>query len=615
MKLQNKFILAITATVVVIFGATEALRQRHQSRSLAAMSRQNLERLESATRQNALGLQAALDAAVHQSMAQGDMDGLSNILRRLAGVDGLLECSLIGVTGRVTYSSSPAALGRALEPELRARLFSSRERLDRQTPEALEVYQPVVAEESCLQCHEWKVGQVGGVELLRISTAALRRAEGEWMESATGMRRAGMMAGLTASSGTVIGLLVVVALLLRWLLARPLASVVSAFGALKHGNLTTRLEAKRSDEIGELAGHFNGFAADLQDKIRHIAGDAGALSGSASDLSTVSDRMAEGARTTSERSNAVATAAEEMSSNSVSVASGMEQVAGRLTTIASATEEMSSSIGEIAGKSETARMITRNATQQACRVSELVGNLSRAAQEIGQVTEAITQISDQTRLLALNATIEAARAGAAGKGFSVVAHEIKELARQTAEATEDIRGKVDGIQKSTAGTLADLEQISKVIGEITEIVNTVASAIEEQSVVTKDIARNVNEAVGGVHEANQRVAEMSTVSRSVAKEIARAHEAADEVAAGTERTRASASDLSRLAVGLGEVVARFQLDEPAETKGSEASGGGVGSGGMGLRSRALAAVPRAMAAARARSGSVRLPAMEARDES
>src|SRR5208283_4511868 len=116
---------------------------------------------------------------------------------------------------------------------------------------------------------------------------------------------------------------------------------------------------------------------------------------------------------------------------------------------------------------------------------------SQAALDIGKVTETITAISDQTKLLALNATIEAARAGAAGKGFAVVAHEIKELARQTADATEDIKAKVGGIQGATKGTLEDLARISEIIGQVSETVGSIASAIEEQSAVTKDIAQNV----------------------------------------------------------------------------------------------------------------------------
>ena len=101
-------------------------------------------------------------------------------------------------------------------------------------------------------------------------------------------------------------------------------------------------------------------------------------------------------------------------------------------------------MGDIAANTGRARSISERAVVQAQTITGQMQKLGQAAQEIGNVTETITNISAQTNLLALNATIEAARAGTAGKGFAVVANEIKELARQTAEATEDIKARIAG---------------------------------------------------------------------------------------------------------------------------------------------------------------------------
>ena len=91
------------------------------------------------------------------------------------------------------------------------------------------------------------------------------------------------------------------------------------------------------------------------------------------------------------------------------------------------------------------------AAQLVQNTNQEISQLGRTADGIGQVIEVIQDIAEQTKLLALNATIEAARAGDAGKGFAVVATEVKELARQTAEATDDIRQRVEGIQKLDPG--------------------------------------------------------------------------------------------------------------------------------------------------------------------
>ena len=84
-----------------------------------------------------------------------------------------------------------------------------------------------------------------------------------------------------------------------------------------------------------------------------------------------------------------------------------------------------------------------------------MNQLGQAAREIGKVTETITEISSQTNLLALNATIEGGEGRFGGKGFAVVANEIKELAQQTAKATEDIKARIEGVQSSTTGGIAE----------------------------------------------------------------------------------------------------------------------------------------------------------------
>jgi hemerythrin-like metal-binding protein len=201
--------------------------------------------------------------------------------------------------------------------------------------------------------------------------------------------------------------------------------------------------------------------------------------------------------------------------------------------------------------------------------------LGQAAQEIGVVTETITDISSQTNLLALNATIEAARAGSAGKGFAVVANEIKELARQTAGATEDIKAKIGGVQSSAGSAIADIEKITSVIDEVGHLVAGIATAIEEQATVTRDVAGNIAQASAGVQESTERVAQTASVSRSMAADIASVDAAASEIRAGGEQVQASAAELSHLSEQLRNLVGQFKLqDGGAARKPVSAPAGG-----------------------------------------
>jgi methyl-accepting chemotaxis protein len=340
-------------------------------------------------------------------------------------------------------------------------------------------------------------------------------------------------------------------------LINSMIEVTGVAEEISRGNLLVKV-SERSDK-DKLMQALSQMAKQLGQIFRNMTGGVRTLVASAAELTTVSDQMLGNASQSSAKASTVATAAEEMSSNIRSVASGMDQTSANLITVATATEEMTTTIADIAGHSEKARSITSEAVQQANKVSELMQGLGQAAQKIGKVTETITSISAQTNLLALNATIEAARAGAAGKGFAVVANEIKELAQQTAAATEDIRVKIEGMQSSTTSTITDLEKISRVINEVSGIVTTIATAIEEQSIVTKDIARNIAQASAGVRDANERTAQSSTVTAAIAQDITQVSRAAGEITHASSQVQNSAKGLASVAEELRTMVSSYKI--------------------------------------------------------
>ncbi len=344
-------------------------------------------------------------------------------------------------------------------------------------------------------------------------------------------------------------------------MVKPISKVIDRLKdvAEGEGDLTARLEVKSDDEVGELAYWFNTFIEKLNGMIKNIAGNADTLNESSSELSELSEQMSEGAEQMSSKANTVATSGEEMSSNMESMAAAMEEASTNLSVVATSAEQMTSTINEIARNSENARTITGEAVSGAENVSEKVDELGRAAQEIGKVTETITEISEQTNLLALNATIEAARAGEAGKGFAVVANEIKELARQTAEATQEIKERIEGIQNSTSGTISEISRILKIINNVNEIVSTIATAVEEQSVTTKEIANGVIQASRGIQEVNENVAQSSTVSTGIAKEISEVNQTTSEISNSSSQIRLNAKELSKLANELKDLVSRFKV--------------------------------------------------------
>ncbi len=325
------------------------------------------------------------------------------------------------------------------------------------------------------------------------------------------------------------------------------------------GDLTKRMHLHTNDEIGALGQAVDKMLDNLSSIIGQVRDISGSLDTANTKLSDLSSEMHDETENVAGRASTVATAAEEMSVNMDSVAIAVEDTAQNVSSVAAATEDIATVSNEIAANTQKASVITDNAVKQAANSSERVHELGLAANEIGKVTETITEISAQTNLLALNATIEAARAGEAGKGFAVVANEIKDLAKQTADATLEIKSKIEGIQNSTKGTVQEIEGISKVIDEINEIVSGISASVEVQTTTSTTIAQNIQLASEGVLEVTENVSQASTVSQEVAKDIAEVDQSSNQMLASTDKVNITARELDSLANTLQELVGKFRI--------------------------------------------------------
>lgn len=338
---------------------------------------------------------------------------------------------------------------------------------------------------------------------------------------------------------------------------------------IAEGELTASYEvAAATEDTAEAHATFTNIAksvhtmsSNLREVIRGLAKNADMLSSSSSQLSETAYSLSSGAEQTTGQSATVAAAAEEMSLNMNNMSSSTSQVTDNIKTVASSVNELTKSITEIAKTAEEASSVAETASQLTESSNATIGELGTAAEEIGKVIEVIQDIAEQTNLLALNATIEAARAGEAGKGFAVVATEVKELARQTAGATEDIRNRIQRIQGSTGEAVRSIGEVGEVIKRVNEASSTIASAVEEQSILTQDIAGNVTQTSEAVTGVSTGVNESATACDEVARNIAGVDMAAKETAQGAAQLQSVGKELSGLAEQLQELVGQFQIDD------------------------------------------------------
>ncbi|WP_433306759.1 methyl-accepting chemotaxis protein [Actinoplanes sp. CA-030573] len=339
--------------------------------------------------------------------------------------------------------------------------------------------------------------------------------------------RAMVVVALAIALALGIGLALVVARMI----VVPLHRISAVLDAMADGDLTHSADVSQRDELGRMADGLRRATTTLRTTVGDLAHHATELSAAAGSLADTSRDSTRSAETGAAQAATVADSASIMSAN--------------IETVAAGAEEMGASIREISHSATQAAQVAARAVDVTSTTNAVMGKLGDSSAEVGNVIKVITAIAEQTNLLALNATIEAARAGEMGKGFAVVASEVKDLAQETAKATEDIGQRIAAIQADTAGAVAAIDEISEIIRQINDFQTTIASAVEEQTVTTNEMSRNV--------------AEAATAGREVASTITDVASSVQLTTVGVGEANRAAGRLAEMSGDLRAIVGRFTV--------------------------------------------------------
>ena len=375
--------------------------------------------------------------------------------------------------------------------------------------------------------------------------------------------------------GTVIVLLGVVLLPICVVTVKsitgPLRETTRAAEQIASGKLDVGLQVRGKDEVATLQHSLLRMAQNLNESFTEVQQKQSEALAKADEAHKAVEQAQEASRK-ADAANAeivqaavkVETAAHEMerfarniARSTAGVKDGTFTQHGRIQGIFTAMEQLSASVLEIvrsassaAGQADDSYQKVESgvslAKQSGVAMQQLqeltrtlnanIHKLGEQSKNIGLVIKVINDIADQTNLLALNAAIEAARAGEAGRGFAVVADEVRKLAEKTMQATQEVSSSILAVQDLAAANISNMdaaEQSMRQVGKLSEDtvgalvdvqstvreaaaqVQSIAAAVEEQSVSSAEVTSLVNEVSSIASDNNNRVAEADEELRSL----------------------------------------------------------------------------------------------------
>ncbi len=219
----------------------------------------------------------------------------------------------------------------------------------------------------------------------------------------------------------------------------------------------------------------------------------------ATDITAQIELLANVRKLIDENIGAIDGAVRDAETQATSAAGAATESSANVNSVATGAEELSASIREISESMNKSMTAVNGTVSHAATADQSAQKLDAASKAMGAIVGIIQDIASQINLLALNATIESARAGDAGKGFAVVANEIKNLARQASDATDQINKEISDVQTVSGEVISALKAIQDSVIHVKDFVSGTASAVEEQSAVTRDISANMQSAASAVN--------------------------------------------------------------------------------------------------------------------
>ena len=349
----------------------------------------------------------------------------------------------------------------------------------------------------------------------------------------------------------IIALAIIMSTLLAIYIAQAISkSAKEVAGSLKQlanggGSLSSKLDVRSADEIGQVSSNFNGFIALLKGAVENVVSVVSPLMENSTRLVQGMERAESATNQQSHDAEIVRQSMEEMK---LSVGDISNSAASAAEAARSAEQEVERSAEQI-----DASVVQSNALRDEIEAaSATIDQLANDTQNVGQILNVITSIAEQTNLLALNAAIEAARAGEQGRGFAVVADEVRELASRTAKSTNEIRDLLNVL------TVAANDSVSA-MNTAMEKARSNAENAEQTGHSVRKIAEQILEINGMNAQIATATEEQTSVASTVVENVSNMHVSFEQTLNSLEEVRNVATNLHGLSDQLLEATSKFNL--------------------------------------------------------
>jgi len=303
------------------------------------------------------------------------------------------------------------------------------------------------------------------------------------------------------------------------LLARPLRLIEAAMGSLAEGDLRVSVPTMGSDEIGQTISALDQTIGNLKNIIEGIINNSATVSGQAKDLHNSADFMQGSSNTLNDSITQIHNDSEVVVNSSNNAMQHLEDASTAVKNTSEITSQTSAMINTSVNDFQTFQTRMEGTV-------DVTQELAGTANKITNITNTIRDISEQTNLLALNAAIEAARAGEQGRGFAVVADEVRSLANRTSDATDEITGLIDNVNKNVTLTVNSLdttvEESRKNIVQLQDVAHKTEENKQQSELMAgkmREVSQLMQEQQGAVNGIVNSVGSLSSMSTDSLEQI------------------------------------------------------------------------------------------------